>query len=132
MAEVELGKLATERGSNPDVKQFGQRMGDDHTKANDQLKEVASSKNISLPTSLNAKDQATKLKLSTLSGAAFDRAYMSDMVTDHTQDVSEFRNESASATDPAIKDFATQTLPTLEDHLKEAKRIAPEVKANQQ
>jgi putative membrane protein len=57
---------------------------------------------------------------------------MSDMVTDHTQDVSEFRNESASATDPAIKDFATQTLPTLEDHLKEAKRIAPEVKANQQ
>jgi putative membrane protein len=132
MAEVELGKLATERGSNPDVKQFGQRMGEDHTKANDQLKEVASSKNISLPTSLNAKDQATKLKLSTLSGAAFDRAYMSDMVTDHTQDVSEFRNESASATDPAIKDFATQTLPTLEDHLKEAKRIAPEVKANQQ
>jgi putative membrane protein len=127
MAEVEMGKLATERASDPDVKKFGQRMVDDHTKANDQLKQVASSKNITLPESLNAKDEATKKKLSALSGAAFDRAYMKDMVTDHTKDVSEFRHESASAKDPAIKDFASQTLPTLKDHLKEAKQIAPKV-----
>jgi len=66
-------------------------------------------------------------KLSALSGAAFDRAYMRGMVTDHTKDVSEFSRESASAKDPAIKDFASQTLSTLKDHLKEAKRIAPKV-----
>ncbi|HEX4786684.1 MAG TPA: DUF4142 domain-containing protein [Candidatus Sulfotelmatobacter sp.] len=132
MAEVELGKLATERASNPDVKKFGQRMVDDHSKANDELKQVASPENITLPTSLDAKDEATKQKLSALSGAAFDRAYMSDMVGDHTKDVSEFRHESASSRNPAVKDFATKTLPTLESHLKEAKKIAPEVHANQQ
>jgi len=119
MAEVEMGKLASERASDPDVKKFGQRMVDDHTKANDQLKQVASSKNITLPESLNAKDEATMKKLSALSGAAFDRTYMRGMVTDHTKDV--------SAKDPAIKDFASQTQPTLKDHLKEAKRIAPKV-----
>ena len=126
MAEVELGKLATERASNPDVKKFGERMVNDHTKANDQLKEVASSKNVTLPKSLDAKDEATKKRLSSLSGAAFDRAYMTDMVTDHTKDVAEFRRESSSAKDAAVKDFATQTLPTLQDHLQEAKKIAPE------
>jgi len=72
MAEVEMGKLASERASDPDVKKFGQRMVDDHTKANDQLKQVASSKNITLPESLNAKDEATMKKLSALSGAAFE------------------------------------------------------------
>jgi putative membrane protein len=127
MAEVELGKLATERATNPEVKKFGQRMVDDHTKANDQLKEVAGTKNINLPQSLDAKDEATKQKLSGLSGAEFDRAYMADMVKDHTKDVSEFQNESTSAQDPDLKNFAAQTLPTLEDHLKEAQRIAPEV-----
>lgn len=127
MAEVELGKLATERAANPEVKKFGERMVTDHTKANDELKEVASKKNIDLPKSLDAKDEATKQKLSTLSGAEFDRAYMSDMVKDHTNDVTEFRHESASAKDPAVKNFAEQTLPTLESHLKEAENIAPEV-----
>jgi putative membrane protein len=132
MAEVELGKLATERASNPDVKQFGQRMVDDHSKANDQLKEVASSQNIMLPQSLDAKDEALKQKLSALSGAAFDRAYMSDMVKDHTQDVAEFQHESSAGQDPAIKNFASQTLPTLQSHLREAKKIAPKVNAAQQ
>jgi len=127
MAEVEFGQLALQKASNPEVKKFAQRMVDDHSKANNQLKEVASSKNITLPQSLDAKDQATKQKLSTLSGDQFDKAYMSDMVKDHTKDVAEFQHESSSAKDPAVKDFATQTLPTLQDHLKEAKEIAPKV-----
>lgn len=126
-AEVELGKLATEKASSQQVKDFGQRMVDDHTKANDQLKQVASEEGISLPDRLNAKDEATKARLEKLSGKAFDRAYMRDMVTDHTQDVSEFRTESKMAKDPGIKNFASQTLPTLEDHLKEAKKIEPQV-----
>src|SRR5579885_1157926 len=75
MAEVELGKLAADKGTSPDVKAFGQRMVDDHTKANDQLKSVASQENIALPTDINAKDKAEKDRLSKLSGAAFDRAY---------------------------------------------------------
>ena len=125
LAEVELGKLATEKAASPEVKQFGQRMVDDHGKANDQLKQVASQKGITVPEKLNDKDAATKTRLEKLSGKAFDRAYMQDMVADHTKDVSEFRTESKSAKDPDVKSFASQTLPTLKDHLKEAKSIAP-------
>ena len=125
MAEVELGKLATEKASSDDVKKFGQRMVDDHTKAGDQLKQVASNEGIQLPQSLSAKDKLTKERLSKLSGEQFDKAYMADMVKDHTQDVAEFQRESQSGKDPAVKDFASQTLPTLEDHLKQAKEIAP-------
>jgi putative membrane protein len=125
MAEVELGKLATEKASSDDVKKFGQRMVDDHTKANDQLKQVASQEGIQLPTTLSAKDKMTKERLSKLNGAAFDKAYMSDMVKDHTKDVADFQQESSSGTDPAVKDFASQTLPTLQSHLQEAKQIQP-------
>jgi putative membrane protein len=125
MAEVEMGQLATEKASNPDVKKFGQRMVDDHTKANDQLKQVASQEGIQLPTSISAKDKMTKERLSKLSGADFDKAYMADMVKDHTKDVADFQKESTSGKDPAVKDFATQTLPTLQSHLQAAQQVKP-------
>ncbi|MBV8892070.1 MAG: DUF4142 domain-containing protein [Acidobacteria bacterium] len=125
LAEVELGKLATEKAHSEDVKKFGQRMVDDHSKANDQLKQLAESKGVSLPTQLDAKDKATMDRLGKLKGEQFDRAYMNDMVQDHAKDVSEFKKESTTAKDPEIKSFASQTLPTLEDHLKEARGIAP-------
>ena len=118
MAEVELGKLAQDKGSSEQVKSFGKRMADDHGKANDELQTLAKNKNITLPTELDPKDQALKDRLSKLSGASFDRAYMTAMVTDHRKDVSEFKRESMSAKDPDIKAFASKTLPTLEDHLK--------------
>ena len=125
MAEVELGKLAADKATNQDVKQFGQRMVDDHSKANDQLKQVAQQEGITLPTTLSAKDKAEKERLSKLSGERFDQAYMSLMRKDHTKDVSEFRMESKSGHDPDVKSFAAQTLPTLQDHLKQAESIKP-------
>src|SRR5581483_10268084 len=91
LAEVQLGQLATEKAASPEVKQFGQRMVDDHTKANEQLKQVASDEGVTIPDKLSAKDAATKARLEKLSGKAFDHAYMRDMVMDHTKDVSDFR-----------------------------------------
>ncbi len=120
MAEVELGKLAEQKASSEEVKAFGKRMVDDHSKANDELKSLAQNKNVTLPSALNAKDQALKDKLSKLSGSAFDHAYMSAMVSDHKKDVNEFKHMSTSATDPDVKSFAAKTLPTLEEHLKQA------------
>ena len=120
MAEVELGKMATEKANSDQVKQFGQRMVDDHSKANDELKGIAQQKNMPLPAEIDAKDKALRTRLSKLSGAAFDRAYMQAMVADHRQDINEFRLESKAGTDTDIKAFATKTLPTLEDHLKMA------------
>lgn len=125
LAEVELGQLAVQKASSPEVKQFGQRMVDDHTKANNELKEVAAQDHIVLPQSMSAKDKATKASLEQLSGDQFDRAYMEDMVKDHKKDVAEFERESKTAMDPAVKSFAQQTLPTLRDHLKQAEKIAP-------
>ena len=130
MAEVELGKLATEKASSPEVKKFGQRMVNDHSKANEQLKEVASSQGITLPSKLSAKDEMTKEHLSKLSGEQFDKAYMSDMVKDHTQDVADFQQEANSASDPAVKEFAEKTLPVLKSHLREARQIAPTTSAS--
>jgi putative membrane protein len=124
MAEVELGKMAADKGSSDDVKKFGQRMVDDHSKANDQLKQIASGKGLTVPDDLNAKDKATKTRLAKLSGAQFDRAYMNDMVKDHVQDVADFNKEAKMGKDPDIKGFASQTLPTLQDHLKNARSVA--------
>src|SRR4051812_34394375 len=120
MAEVELGRLAADKASNADVKKFGQRMVDDHTKANDELKMIASSKNITLPTAVDAKHKATADRLSKLSGAAFDAAFMQTMVQDHRKAVASFKRESQTGKDAEIKAFAGKTLPTLEDHLKMA------------
>jgi putative membrane protein len=125
VAEVELGKLAAEKGFSEDVKKFGQRMVDDHTKAGDQLKDIASRKGITVPTKLSAKDRMTKDRLSKLSGDPFDQAYMNDMVKDHTQDVADFKRESSSGTDSDVKNFASSNLPTIEDHLREARKITP-------
>ena len=118
LAEVELGKLAQQKGTSAEVKTFGQRMVDDHSKANDELKSIAQQKNITLPTTIDPKDKALQARLEKLSGPAFDRAYMQAMVTDHKKDVSEFRTESQSGRDSDIKAFAAKTLPTLEDHLR--------------
>jgi putative membrane protein len=128
MAEVELGQLAQQNGQSQEVKDFGKKMVEDHSKANDQLKQLASQKGVSLPTDLDAKDKATKARLEKLKGPQFDQAYMKDMVTDHKKDVAEFEKESKSAKDPDVKSWAGQTLPTLQSHLK----MAEEYSANGQ
>jgi len=121
LAEVELGKLAAQNGQSDEVKKFGQRMVDDHGKANDELKALAQQKNITIPTDLNAKDKALRDTLASLKGARFDREYMHAMLTDHQKDVAAFRTESKSGKDPDVKAWAGKTLPTLEEHLKQAR-----------
>jgi len=120
LAEVELGQLASQRAESPEVKQFGQRMVQDHGKANDQLKQLASSKGVDIPTETDKSHQKKMAKLQKLQGAAFDKQYMDDMVKDHKKDVKDFEKASKSAKDPEVKSFASQTLPTLQEHLKMA------------
>jgi putative membrane protein len=124
LAEVELGRLATQKASSTDVKQFGQRMVDDHSKANDQLKPIAQQKNIPVPTQLTGKEKSAYDRLSKLSGEQFDRAYVQMMLEDHRKDVAEFKKESTSGKDSEVKSFAAQALPTLEEHLKMVQSIA--------
>jgi len=119
MTEVKLGQMAADKATKPEVKEFGQRMVTDHTKANDDLKSVASAQKIDLPTSLDAKHQAVVDRLSKLSGAEFDRAYVKDMVRDHDADVKAFQHQSQYGQDSALRDYAARTLPTLQDHQKQ-------------
>jgi putative membrane protein len=126
-AEVKLGRLAQEKGMSDSVKNFGKRMVDDHSKAGDNLKAAATQSNIDLPSGLSTKDQVTYDRLSKLSGTEFDQAYARDMVRDHVHDVAAFRQESSGGKDDNIKTFATQTLPTLQDHLKDARAMARDV-----
>ena len=117
MAEVKLGQLAAQKGSSDFVKQFGQKMVDDHSKANDQLKSIAAQANVTLPADIDAKDQALYDRLSKLNGTAFDNAYLSAMLKDHRKDVSEFQREAQSGQNADIRNFASQTLPVIQGHL---------------
>lgn len=127
LAEVKLGQLAADKGSDKVIKDLGQRMVADHTSANNDLKTTATKDNIIVPSGVDQKDQATYDRLSKLSGTAFDRAYARDLVRDHRADIAMFRHEASYGKDAAIKDFATKTLPTLESHLKEAQQTLQDV-----
>ena len=127
MLEVELGKIALTNASNSKVKDFGKRMRDDHTKANEDLKKLASSKGVELPTKVEGKAKTTLDRLSKLSGAEFDREYIQAMVDDHKEDVGAFENASQKAKDPDVKKFASQHLPTLKTHLEIAQATAEQV-----
>jgi putative membrane protein len=124
IAEVELGNLAQQKSTNASLKGYGAMMVKDHTAANDKLKGIASSKNISLPTSASIGQMATKAKLEVLSGEAFDKSYIKRMIKDHEEDIALFKKEAASGKDPDAKTFASATFPTLQAHLKKIKSIA--------
>jgi len=128
MAEVEFGKLAERNAQSQEVKDFGKLMVDDHSKANDELNQIASQAGATLPAGLSTSDNTTKEHLSKMQGDAFDKAYMRHMVADHQQDVSEFKQETTAGKDPQLKDWAAKTLPTLQQHLQLAERVDAKVK----
>jgi putative membrane protein len=116
MAEVEMGKLAAQNASSDSLRHFGRKMMDDHSKTNQDLKAVAGGQKIDVPVSLDSKHEAAIDRLSRLSGSAFDRACVKEMVKDHAEDVKDFTRESQNGQDSAVRDFAARTLPTLEEH----------------
>jgi putative membrane protein len=129
MSEVELGRLAADKGTDPMVKAFGQHMVDDHTRINDDLKAIAAQAGVQLPDSVGSKQKKIFDKLSALSGVAFDRAYIDDMVADHKEDISAFEKAARFAGDSPFKKFAADNLPTLKDHLKMAEEAQAGLKA---
>ena len=115
--EVELGHLAQARASSDAVKQFGQRMVEDHGSANKELMDLAANKAVAIDDKAPKKNPVLD-KLNKLQGQEFDREYVKTMVKDHKQDVAEFRRMHSGAVDPNLKAWIDKTLPTLEDHLK--------------
>jgi putative membrane protein len=128
LAEVELGNMAVQKATNADVKAFGQHMVDDHSKANDELKQLATTKGLTVPTDIGEEHKKTADDLSKKSGKDFDKGYMKAMVEDHEKDVAEFEKMSKDAKDADLKAWVTKTLPTLQGHLQMAKETAKKVK----
>lgn len=123
MHEVALGKYAAEHSKNDGVKQFGEKMQTDHTNANLALLEIAKAHKVTVEDKMNEKDQKEVDKFKAMTGDEFDKAYVEHMVKDHEHDIKEFKRASQEAKDPALKEFATKTLPTLEEHLAMVKKL---------
>ena len=117
MTEVELGKLAEEKGGSDEVKDFGKQMVKDHSKANDELKEVAGKMNVMVPDKLDAKHQAMITKMQALSGPAFDKAYVNGMVKAHKEDIALFENADKEVKNEDLKAFIEKTIPVMKEHL---------------
>jgi putative membrane protein len=122
MTEVELGKLALQKSKDSRVRQFAQRMVTDHGKANEALATLAKSRNLEVPTELDAEHQAMVQKLSGKNGSAFDSAYSEHMVKAHANAVALFDGASSS-NDAEVAAFAKQTLPTLKEHKQMARSL---------
>lgn len=121
VAEVELAKLAQEKALREEVKTFATRMAEDHGKANQELQALAAAKGLQVFDAAGKDHPKSLEKLRKQLGPDFDRAYMKQMVDDHEKDVKEFRKQAKDARDPDVKAFAAKHLPTLEDHLRQAK-----------
>jgi len=127
MLEVKLGEQALQNASSEDVKRFAKRMVDDHGKASKELEGLIKNKGVTVSTNLETKNQQVIDKLSKLKGPEFDREYMRQMVADHQQDLADFQKASTNLQDPDIKAWVMKTLPTLNEHLREAKEIQNKV-----
>lgn len=123
MAEVQLGKLAEEKGTSKGVKDFGAMMVKDHTKAGDELKSLAFSKNITLPATVSDDMQKHIDDLSKKTGKEFEKDYVEMMVSDHKDAIDLFEDAAKNSKDSAFKTFAFKTLPTLYKHLGAVKAI---------
>jgi putative membrane protein len=123
IAEVKLGQLAADKGLSEAVKCFGRRVVEDHTRSVEVLKEVAQKEGITVLTEMDAKQRAMFDELSKLSGTEFDKVYARDMVKDHQQDIADFTSEASGGQKSAMRSFASETLPSLKEHLKLAREM---------
>ena len=125
-AELELGQLAAQRGNSDNVKQFGKKMVEDHTKLSEQMVQIAQREGIVVPNGVKGRDKALEMKLGGLSGDAFDKAFIKAMVLEHRKDLLEFKREASSGNDTGIRKAATRGAQVIGEHLQMAQQMAQE------
>ena len=128
MMEVHMAQMAQQKAGSDEVKQYARQLEEDHKKANEKLKAIAQERGVQLPSDMPAHD-ASMTKINSLSGDEFDRAFMKMQVQHHKKDVNSFRKQSRSSMDTDLREFATSTLPTLEQHLQRAQTLAQQTGA---
>ena len=124
LGEIQLGKLAEQKGNNPAVRDFGKRMVEDHTKLEEQLRSLAKSKGVTLPAQPAASVAALQQQLSNDSGAKFDQVYIQHMLSGHKQAIDTFENEIEHGRNTAFQSYAESALPVIQDHIRIAEDVA--------
>lgn len=119
-AEVQMGRLAAQKGQSQAVRQLGQKLVQDHSKANQELKLLAAQKNITLPSDIGTENESAIAHLKSLEAAEFDQAFIKHAVEDHQKDIQKFQTASQQTADADVKAFAQKELPLLQQHLKMA------------
>src|SRR5215204_6114349 len=122
--EIALGRLASQKASSPQVKEFGSKMIEDHQKAGQEVQQLAAREGIQLPMELSEKHRQKRQQFAQLSGKEFDRAYIMYMVRDHMKDLTRFEEGAQAIKDPQVQQWAAGSLPILKQHLHEAQQIA--------
>ena len=128
--EVELAKVAEQKATNPMSKDMAKMMIKDHTQANTELKTLASSKKVQLPTELDSKHKGMLDDVSKKEGAEFDKAYFAALEKAHKKDVAGFEKAAEGAEDPDVKAFAAKTLPVLRTHLEHVQKHQSHIKGS--
>lgn len=123
MMEVQAAQLAQQKAESEEVKQLAKQLEQEHSKANEQLKALAQQKNVSLPSDIGPKHQNHLSKLQNLSGAQFDKAYLKMQADHHKRDVKAFQRHSERSMDSDVKEFASKTLPSLQQHLQQVQQV---------
>ncbi len=124
LAEIELGRLAAQKSSSEDVKSFGQKMVDDHTRLNEEMAEIADSIGLKMPRKMGKDAQAEYDRLNSLSGEEFDKEYVAFMVKSHHTDLREFRIASSRTQDSALKTAADNGSKVIREHMAMADKMA--------
>lgn len=129
MFEVQLAQYALNNTQSPEVRNFAQRIITDHTTLNQQLTQVAQQHGITVPQNMDKADRKTYDHLTKLRGADFDRSYINQMIKDHEKDIKDFQHEAQHGQNPDLKNLASNAVPILQEHLRMARSIAPQVGA---
>jgi len=124
LTEVQLGELTLKQSNDEQVKQFARKMIEDHTRMNEQMRPVAQHLGAEIPTEGSKKDKSLLSKMQSLSGPAYDQAYIKEEVKNHKQDLSSFHLEASNANNPGVKDAAEQGSKTIAEHLQMAEQLA--------
>lgn len=130
MAELNMAQIGTQKAQDPELKTVAQKLVTDHSKLNDQIKELAQSKNVTLETEIDSKHQRKIDHLSSLSGSEFDKAFVTHMVQGHKKSIAKFKQAAANTEDTEISELAKKTLPTLKEHLTAVQKWAPDTTAS--
>jgi len=128
LTEIENARLALKSAASDEVRRYAQRILDDHTRNQSDLRGVAQKAGVDLPNDIDSHHHDMQTQLTRLSGSDFDREYIRMMISDHQKDISKFEDAARNSKDSEVRDFASKTLPTLRDHLKSARDINDRLK----